>query len=105
MKTCLAKLTLIAAGAALASQAVAQSSARPDDDSATAAPKAAASEPKPPASTATTTVAVNSRIPVPAPVARTVNAAGSVLVLVDGVVVRAAIAQIQPPAPGFVYER
>ncbi len=34
-----------------------------------------------------------------------VTAAGSVIMLADGIVANARIAQIQPPAPGFVYER
>lgn len=34
-----------------------------------------------------------------------VQAAGSVIVLADGIVANAAVAQIQPPAEGFVYER
>lgn len=36
---------------------------------------------------------------------RLVTAAGSVIVLADGVVAQARIAQVQPPAAGFVYER
>jgi hypothetical protein len=35
----------------------------------------------------------------------TIAAAGSVIVLADGIVANAAIAAIQPPADGFVYER
>lgn len=35
----------------------------------------------------------------------TITAAGSVIVLADGIVANAALAQIQPPANGFVYER
>lgn len=34
----------------------------------------------------------------------TITAAGSVIVLADGIVANAASAQILPPAPGFVYE-
>jgi hypothetical protein len=34
-----------------------------------------------------------------------VTAAGSVIVLADGIVANARMAQVQPPAPGFVYER
>ena len=34
-----------------------------------------------------------------------VTAAGSVMVLADGIVVHADVADIRPPAPGFVYER
>ena len=33
------------------------------------------------------------------------TAAGSVIILADGKVAHATLAQIQPPAPGFVYER
>jgi len=36
---------------------------------------------------------------------RAVNAAGSVIILADGIVANATMAQILPPAPGFVYER
>ena len=35
----------------------------------------------------------------------TVHAAGSVLLLADGIVADAHIAPLSPPAPGFVYER
>lgn len=35
----------------------------------------------------------------------TVHAAGSVLLLADGIVADAHIAPLAPPAPGFVYER
>ncbi len=39
------------------------------------------------------------------PALRTITAAGSVIVLADGIVANASMAQIPPPAPGFVYER
>lgn len=58
---------------------------------------APASAPKPVA------VAANARAASPS-VTR-VTAAGSVIVLADGIVANATIAQILPPAPGFVYER
>jgi hypothetical protein len=35
----------------------------------------------------------------------TITAAGSVIVLADGIVANATLAQIQAPADGFVYER
>ena len=35
----------------------------------------------------------------------TVTAAGSVLILSDGIVANTTVAQIQPPTHGFVYER
>jgi hypothetical protein len=35
----------------------------------------------------------------------TITAAGSVIVLADGIVANAALAQMQAPADGFVYER
>jgi hypothetical protein len=34
-----------------------------------------------------------------------VTAAGSVIILADGKVAHATLAQILPPSPGFVYER
>lgn len=40
-----------------------------------------------------------------APTPVTVHAAGSVLLLADGIVADALIAPLAPPAPGFVYER
>lgn len=40
----------------------------------------------------------------PPPILRT-TAAGSVILLSDGKMAEARIAQILPPAPGFVYER
>ncbi len=85
MKTCFLKLSLTAAGAVLASHAFAADA--------------------PAASAAPVTVAANTTASKPAPLTRMVVAAGSVLVLVDGVVANARIAQIHPPAAGFVYER
>lgn len=45
-------------------------------------------------------VALHTATPAP-----TVHAAGSVLLLADGIVADARIAPLAPPAPGFVYER
>jgi hypothetical protein len=107
MKTCLVKLTLVASGAVLASHAFAQSSAEPADAARMPALKAPASAPSMPVVTANagTKVAVNARSVMPTAVTSTVLAAGSVLLLADGIVANAALAQIQPPAIGFVYER
>jgi hypothetical protein len=99
VKTCLFKFALIAGGAALASHAFAQ----PGIAVTKTTLRAPASAPRSPV--ATTTVAANARVAMPTPVTRTVIAAGSVLVLVEDIVADATIAQIHPPAPGFVYER
>jgi hypothetical protein len=98
VNNCLVKLTLIAGGAMLASHAYAQPAAQPADAPATTTLKASPSAPS--SSTVTTNVAANL-----AANARTVNAAGSILILADGIVAGASMAQIHPPAPGFVYER
>ena len=45
-----------------------------------------------------------SRTAAPVAAGTLATACGSVLVLVDGVVAHARMAQIAPPAPGFVYE-
>ena len=52
----------------------------------------------------TQTAAANVETAKPLP-ATTTTAAGSVIVLADGIVANAVVAQIQPPADGFVYER
>jgi hypothetical protein len=39
-----------------------------------------------------------------APPLRVVTAAGSLLILAEGIVANARFAQVQPPAPGFVYD-
>lgn len=51
------------------------------------------------------TAAANVKGPTTPATATRVNAAGSVLLLVDGKVANATLAEIRPPAPGFVYER
>ncbi len=103
VKTCPLKLTLIAGGALLALPAFAHGPAQPGDAVAAAALVASASAPKSP--TVTTKVATTASAAMPATVTKTVIATGNVLVLADGIVASAAIAQIHPPAPGFVYER
>jgi hypothetical protein len=107
MKSRLAKLSLIVGAAVLASHAWAKSPALPNDAAPAAAHQAPASAARAAAPTdAATTIAANHvRAATPAPSTRMVTAAGSVLVLVDGVVSHANLARIHPPAPGFVYER
>lgn len=103
MKTLLVKLTLIAGGAVLASHAIAQSPVQPGSAAATTIPRAPASTPWSP--TETVTAAANIGAASPTPVKRMVTAAGSVIILVDGKVAQSTIAQIHPPAQGFMYER
>lgn len=79
----------------MAMPAFAQTSAQPRSKAVTTPVKAPAAAPK------TLTVAANVQAATPT----TVTAAGSVIVLSDGIVANATMAQIQPPAPGFVYER
>ena len=92
MKTCLSILSLVGC-AVLAAPAAAQP--------APASPAAAAParEPAP-----TRTAGVDVKAPAAARDVQRVVAAGSVIVLADGIVADARIAQVQPPAPGFVYE-
>jgi hypothetical protein len=97
VKRRLAPLTLIAACALVATHASAQSPAPQTRKAAPAAQtvKAAAKAPK------TLTAAAPASVVAPV----TVTAAGSVILLADGIVANAATAQIAPPAEGFVYER
>lgn len=107
MKTLLVKLTLIAGGAVLASHAIAQSPVQPGSAAATTVPRALASTPWSPTETVTAAAAAAANIGAasPTPVKRMVTAAGSVIILVDGKVAQSTIAQIHPPAQGFMYER
>jgi hypothetical protein len=107
VKNRLAALILLAGFAGVATQAVAQSAtAQPSRKP--AATKAAAKPAKAPADAPRKLVAA-----APAAGAVTANvaslslftAAGSVVVLADGIVANAAFAQVQPPADGFVYEQ
>jgi len=82
----------------MATHAFAQSSAQPHRATTTAAGKAPVDGPKAQA------VAANVKAAKPT-LGATVTAAGSVIVLADGIVANATLAQIQPPADGFVYER
>jgi hypothetical protein len=95
VKPCLVKLTLIASCALTATHAFAQSSAQPRSTAATTAAKTPTDAPK------TMAVAANGK----AASVTTVTAAGSVLILSDGIVANTTVAQIQAPAHGFVYER
>ncbi len=83
----------------MATHAVAQSSApKPTAAPSTAVEAAATPAPK------TLTAAASAKTAAPASATK-VTAAGSVIMLADGIVADARVAQIQPPAPGFVYER
>lgn len=96
---CLVKLTLISSCALVAVPAFAQPSAQPSSTAETAPVKAPASAPKP------LTVAAANVTAATLASATTFTAAGSVIILADGIVANASMAQIQSPAPGFVYER
>lgn len=98
MKPYLVKLTLMSSCALLAMPAVAQHAEQPRRTAETTPAKAPAS------ATPAFTVAAAAKTTTSAATA-TVAAAGSVLILADGIVANATLAQIQPPAPGFVYER
>ena len=104
MTTRFLPLTVIAA---LAMPAFAQTALPQGSASTTAAPGV----PTGAATGAPKTVAVvtagkaDGRAPARAPGATSIAAAGSVIVLADGIVANATIAQILPPAPGFVYDR
>ena len=97
----LVKMSIIACCALMTAHALAQSTTPPRRAVATnAASRAAAEAPK------TQTVAANVKAAkAPVAVATIITAAGSVIVLADGIVANATMAQIQPPADGFVYER
>lgn len=107
MKPRLVKLCLISGCALLANQAHAQAPAQPVPSGVQSALRATDNAPKPPAST--TKLAAVGRVDglsaVPTPDITRATAAGSVLILVNGVVTRATLAQIQPPGAGFEYER
>ena len=98
MKSRLVKLSSIAFATLLTTNAWAQAAAQAGASANTRAAQAPAKESK------ALTTAANAKIANPAR-AVTVTAAGSVIILTDGIVANARIAHIQPPAPGFVYER
>jgi len=82
----------------MAMPAFAQTPAQPRSTAATTAVEAPASAPK--------TLAAAAKVKAAMPTSATrVTAAGSVIILSDGIVANATMAHIQPPAPGFVYER
>lgn len=97
MKSSIVRIALLACGALLATHAVAQTPANQPRRVAPLGAKAPAVQP-----TKTMTAAVIMKAAAVAPVA--VSAAGSLILLADGIVANATFAQIQPPAPGFVYE-
>jgi predicted house-cleaning NTP pyrophosphatase (Maf/HAM1 superfamily) len=82
----------------MAMPAFAQTSAQPRSTAAATPVKAPASSPK-----ALTVAAANAKAATLTS-ATPVTAAGSVIILSDGIVANASMAQIEPPAPGFVYE-
>jgi hypothetical protein len=84
----LVKISLISCGVLMGTHAFAQSNS-----------KASADLPK------TQTAAASVKTAKPVVAMATITAAGSVIVLADGIVANAALAQMQPPADGFVYER
>jgi hypothetical protein len=88
VKRSLVKMSLISCCALMATQAFAQS-----------ARKASVDMPM------TQTAAASVKAEKPVVAMATITAAGSVIVLADGIVANAVLAQIQPPADGFVYER
>lgn len=88
MKRSLVKLSLVSCCALGVTHAVAQSAIKAPVD----APK-------------TQTAAASVKADKPVVAMATFTAAGSVIVLADGIVANAALAQIQAPADGFVYER
>ncbi len=104
MKNCLFKLTLVAAGTMLASHVYAQSVVQLATPTSAPAPAPAPTISQSPTG-GKITVAANAKAPMPTSGARSSSAAGSVVVLADGIVFSPAVLQIQPPAPGFAYER
>lgn len=99
----LAQLISVSGCALLAAQALAQSPTPPAEKVAIPTPKSSQAPTHTAKSPTGTTLA---KATAPAAAATTVvSAAGSVIVLADGIVANAAMAQIPPPAPGFVYER
>ena len=100
MKRCLVKTSLILCCALMGTHAFSQTLAQPRRAATAAASKTPMDTPK------AQSVAANIKAAKPAvAVAATVTAAGSVIFLADGIVANATLAQIQPPADGFVYER
>jgi hypothetical protein len=100
VKPCHVKLISILSGALVALPALAQPQASPPTRSSAESTPAKATVVAPKVLTA----AANAKASTPL-AALAVTAAGSVIILSDGIVANAAMAQIQPPAPGFVYER
>jgi hypothetical protein len=107
MKPCLLTLTIIAGCAAWSAPAFAQSAVPQVSAVAPTAPKVAAGAAKPAdvITAASPDARVLLRTPGTTAATLTIAAAGSLIVLRDGIVANASLAQILPPAPGFVYER
>jgi hypothetical protein len=95
VKSRLVKLSLISSCALIGAAVFAQTSSPPGIG---VKPKAKTQANKP----KTLTAAANIKGP---SVATTVVAAGSVIILADGIVANAHVAPVEPPADGFVYER
>ena len=95
-----AAVCVVACGSAFAQTAPTAAAATPsqNDKSSAARPQANTAMP-------TVTLSAAAARGVGTPTLRTIVAAGSVIILADGIVANASMAQIQAPAPGFVYER
>jgi hypothetical protein len=89
VKRCFVKMSVLSCCALIGTHAFAQSASKAPAVDAPKMQTAAAS-----VKTAKPTVAL-----------ATITAAGSVIMLADGIVANATLAQIQAPADGFVYER
>lgn len=116
MKRHLVKTSLVSCFALMAAHAAAQSAEPASDDvtpmvtRALAKPPTKQPVPKSAGKAAvdgakTRTADAGTRSALPASASTSFTAAGSVIVLADGIVANAAMAQIQPPADGFAYER
>lgn len=103
MKCC--NSALIAGWALLATQAFAQSASAPPIGAAQAAPKAATkavAKPGKPLQVKTADAGTRAAVTAQPGI---ITAAGSVLVLEDGIVANVTFAQVEAPADGFAYER
>jgi len=97
VNTCLVKLTLVSSCALAGLPALAAAPTQPHSSQAQPQPTVAAA-PTPSSSSTMPRARTGAAVV-------TITAAGSVIVLADGIVAQARLARIDPPAPGFVYER
>jgi hypothetical protein len=88
VKRCFVKMSVLSCFALIGTHAFAQSAGKATVD----APKMQ-------------TAAASGKTAKPTVALATITAAGSVIMLADGIVANATLAQIQAPADGFVYER